>query len=317
MLCEKTAVNVGIDVSKERLDVCLAPSGRRIRTAYTADGLEELAAALAEIAVERVVIEATGKLEVRAAAWLAGSGLPVVVNPRQVRDFARATGRLAKTDTIDAEMIARFGEAVAPEVRPLPSEAERRLGELLARRRQLVEMAAAEKNRLCRSADEGVRSSIKDHLQWLRQQTCAADDALEEAIESSPAWRARDELLQSVPGVGKTVSYTLLSSLPELGSLDKKAAASLAGLAPVNRDSGAMRGRRTIRGGREQVRRALYMAVLTGIKRNPVIAAHYQSLRARGKPAKVAIVACMRKLLVILNAMAASGTKWQQHNQTP
>ena len=307
------AVNAGIDVSKDWLDLYTLPDGRRARAPYSADGLAQIAAFFEGVCVERVVLEATGKLEAFAAATLAGQGLPVVVvNPRQVRDFARASGRLAKSDTIDAEMIARFGEAIGPQVRPLPSAAERRVSELLARRRQLVEMAAAEKNRLHRTADRGVKSFIHDHLRWLRGQTCEVEEALEEAVGSSPEWRARDELLQSVPGVGKTVSYTLLASLPELGSLDKKAVASLAGLAPFNHDSGAMRGRRAIRGGREDVRRALYMAALTGIRRNPALKETYTSLRARGKPPKVALVACMRKMLVMLNAMAAAGRKWQE-----
>ena len=318
MLQERTAVNAGIDVSKDWLDVHMTPSGRRLKAPYTARGLAKIVSAFDGVALARVVIEATGKLESLAAATLAGCGLPVVVvNPRQVRDFAKANGRLAKTDTIDAEMIARFGEAIAPEIRPLPSEAETRLRELLARRRQLAGMAAAEKNRLYRTSDQGVREYIEGHLRWLRSQTCELDGDLREAIEATPAWRARDELLQSVPGVGRVVSYTLLASLPELGSLDRKAVASLAGLAPVNHDSGAMRGRRSIRGGREPVRRALYMAVLTGINYNPVIKARYGGLRARGKPAKVAMVACMRKLLVILNAMAASGERWQEKPPTP
>lgn len=315
MTQERPAVNAGIDVSKDWLDLYALPGGMRMKVRYSAEGLEQLAASFEGAAVERVVLEATGKLEAFAAATLAERGLPVVVvNPRQVRDFARASGRLAKSDTIDAEMIARFGEAIAPEIRPLPSAVERRLAELLARRRQLVEMAVAEKNRLYRTADSGVRSLVQDHLRLLRQQVCAVDGAITQAIEASPEWRARDELLRSVPGIGRTVSYTLLSSLPELGRLDKKAIASLAGLAPFNHDSGAMRGKRAIKGGREAPRRALYMATLTGIRRNPVLKEHYQGLVARGKPPKVAIVACMRKLLVILNAMAASGRKWQQQD---
>lgn len=307
------AVNAGIDVSKDWLDLYTLPTRTRIRAPYSAEGLAQIAASLEGEAVARVVLEATGKLEALAAATLARAGLPVVVvNPRQVRDFAKASGRLAKSDTIDAEMIARFGEAIKPKIRPLPSDAERQISELLARRRQLVEMGVAEKNRRHRSADEGVKSFISDHLRWIRGQVCQVDRALVEAIEASPSWRAKDELLRSVPGIGRTVSYTLLSSLPELGGLDKKAVASLAGLAPFNQDSGAMRGRRAIRGGREVVRRALYMATLTGIRSNPVLKEHYQGLLARGKPKKVAMVACMRKLLVILNAMAASGTKWQE-----
>lgn len=313
----KTSVSVGVDVSLDALDVHLMPAGRRLRVDYSAEGLERLISELDVMEVERVVLEATGRVEAYAASALAAAGLPVVVvNPRQVRDFARASGRLAKTDTIDAEMIARFGEAIKPPVRPLPTETERRLAELLARRRQLVEMSAAEKNRLYRTADPAVRAFIGEHLRWLRQQTCLVDEALEESIQSSPSWRERDELLQSVPGIGQAVSYTLLSSLPELGTLDKKAVASLAGLAPMNNDSGSMRGRRSIRGGRETVRRALYMAVFSGIRCNPVVRAHYLSLRERGKPPKVAMVACMRKLVVILNAMAADGRKWQDQPPT-
>lgn len=305
-------MSVGVDVSLDTLDVHLMPTGGRLRVDYSAEGLERVITELVGVEVERVVLEATGRVEAYAASVLAAAGLPVVVvNPRQVRDFARASGRLAKTDTIDAEMIARFGEAIRPMVRPLPTETEQRLSELLARRRQLVEMSAAEKNRLYRAADPSVQAFIGEHLKWLRQQTCVVDEALEDAIQSSPAWRERDELLQSVPGIGKAISYTLLSSLPELGTLDKKAVASLAGLAPVNNDSGTMRGRRSIRGGREPVRRALYMAVFSGIRCNPVVREHYLSLRERGKPPKVAMVACMRKLVVILNAMAAAGRKWQ------
>lgn len=317
MLRDNAGVSVGVDVSLDFLDVHIVPTGSRVRVEYSHAGLDHVISQLGGLDVDRVVLEATGRVEAFAVSTLAAAGLPVVVvNPRQVRDFARASGRLAKTDTIDAEMIARFGEAMEPPVRPLPTETEQRLSELLARRRQLVEMSAAEKNRMYRTGDPSVRAFIGEHLQWLRQQTCLVDDALEESIRSSPAWMEKDELLQSVPGIGQAVSYTLLAGLPELGSLDKKSVASLAGLAPVNHDSGTMRGRRSIRGGREPVRRALYMAVFSGIRCNPVVREHYLSLKDRGKPPKVAMVACMRKLLVILNAMAASGRKWQDQPPT-
>jgi transposase len=308
----------GIDVSKDRLDVHIRPSGKVFWVEYSRTGLDRLVMELGKQAPGRVVLEATGKLEHRAVAALADAGLPVVVvNPRQVRDYARSMGRLAKTDRIDASMIAGFGELLEGEPRPLPTPAERRLSELVARRRQLVDMAVMEKNRKQRCADSEVRRGIDEHLTWLRGRIKELDKALAEAIKSDPVWSAKDRLLRSAPGVGQAVSFTLLGSLPELGSLDKKQIASLVGLAPMNRDSGSMRGRRTIQGGRADVRCVLYMAVLTAIRHNPVIKGHYRRLVAGGKPAKVAIVALMRKLIVSLNAMVQTNRPWSDAPPPP
>jgi transposase len=258
-----------------------------------------------------VVLEATGGIEQRVAAELAAAGLAVaIVNPRQVRDFARALGKLAKNDRIDAQVLARFGHTVQPQARPLPSEDERVFGELLARRRQLIELRTAELNRLSRAGSDLVAKSHKDLLKAVQKQLDALDDELSERIKNSPLWRAKDELYRSVPGVGPGTSRMLVAEMPELGTLNRRQIAALAGLAPYDQDSGASRGRRSIRGGRASVRSALYMAAVTAMRYNPVIKAHYQNLKARGKAFKQAIVACMRKLLTILNAIAATNTPW-------
>ena len=244
-------------------------------------------------------------------AALATAGLPVVVaNPRQVRDFAKATGRLAKTDAIDAQILALFAERVRPELRALPDEAVEVLDALLTRRRQLVEMLVAERNRLL-VARPTVRHDLQQHIRFLERRLREADDDLHTAVKASPVWRVRDDLLQSVPGVGRVASLTLVAELPELGRLSRKAIAALVGVAPLARDSGTLRGKRLVYGGRAPVRAVLYMAALVAARRNPVIRAFYQRLRTAGKPAKVALTACMRKLLVILNAIARSGTPWQ------
>lgn len=303
---------VGIDVSKRHLDVHINPGGESFRVANTQDGVESLLGRLAGSPLSLVVLEATGKLEVVCAAFLSGAGLPVaVVNPRQMRDFARATGRLAKTDRIDAEVIAHFAEAVKPELRPLRNADERGFSELLMRRRQIVEMLTAEKNRVKITITAVVRKEIKDHIAYLERRLRKADAALSEAIEASPVWRAKDELLRSVPGVGEVTARTLIAGLPELGGLTRRTVASLVGVAPMNRDSGMMRGKRTIRGGRKEVRNALYMATLAATRHHPVMRAHYQRLTAAGKPKKVALVAVMRKLVIELNAVLARGTAWE------
>jgi transposase len=256
------------------------------------------------------VLEATGGYEAAVVAALATAGLPVVVaNPRQVRDFAKATGQFAKTDAIDAQVLALFGERVRPAPRPLPDEAAQALDALLTRRRQLVEMLGAERNRLL-VARPAVRRDLQQHIRYLERCLREADDDLHTAVKASPLWRVKDDLLQSVPGVGRVVSLTLLAELPELGRLSHKEIAALVGVAPLNRDSGTLRGKRLVYGGRAPVRAALYMAALVASKCNPVIRVFYLRLRAAGKPAKVALTACMRKLLIILNAIARSGTPW-------
>lgn len=258
-----------------------------------------------------LVLEATGGLEVPLASALAVAGIPVaVVNPRQVRDFAKATGRLAKTDAIDAQTLARFAEAVRPAPRPLPDEAAQAFSALLTRRRQLIEMLVAEQNRMQR-APRPIQQQIQAHVTWLKQQLAALDEDLTHRIQSTPIWREQEDLLRSVPGIGPVVSRTLLAELPELGTLTHKQIAALVGVAPLNRDSGTLRGRRTTWGGRAVVRAALYMSTLVATKHNPVIKVFYQRLRAAGKAPKVALVACMRKLVTILNAIVKHRTPWR------
>lgn len=305
-------VFVGIDVAKDRLDVHLRPSGKAFAVGRDAAGLTALVERLAELAPGLVVLEATGGFEVTVAAALSAAQLPLaVVNPRQIRDFARAIGRLAKTDRLDAEAIARFAEAIRPEPRPIPDEAARALGELVARRRQLVEMIGSESQRRRQLCDPRLVRRLDAHLAWLQKELSEIETDLDHAVRGSAAWRATEDLLASVPGIGKTSARTLIAELPELGALDRRRIASLVGVAPVNRDSGTFRGRRMVLGGRASVRKALYMPTLTAIRRNPAIRALYQRLIARGKPAKVAITAAMRKLLVILNAILKSQTPWQ------
>ena len=254
---------------------------------------------------------ATGGYEAALVAALATARLPIVVaNPRQVRDFAKATGQLAETDTIDAQVLALFAERVRPEPRALPDDALTALEDLLTRRRQLVEMLTAEKNRL-RLARGPVRRDLQQHIRFLERRLREVDDDLHTAIKASPVWRVKDDLLQSVPGVGRVVSLTLLAQLPELGRISHKEIAALVGVAPLARDSGTLRGKRLVYGGRAPVRAVLYMAALVASRRNPVIRAFYERLRAAGKPAKVALTACMRKLLTILNAIARDGRPWQ------
>ena len=301
---------IGIDVSKAKLDVALHPSGERWQVQHNAAGIAAVTDRAHALGPERIVLEATGGYEVGVAAALAAAQLPVVVvNPRQVRDFARATGQLAKTDRIDAQVLAHFAQAIRPDVRPLADASARALSALVARRRQLQEMLTAEQNRLLSAAVQdaplAVREQIGEHLEWLQRQVQQIDDDLNDQIRSSPVWRAREDLLRSIPGIGPIVSATLLSQLPELGQLDRKALAKLVGVAPLSHDSGTLRGTRTIWGGRAPVRAALYMAALVATRHNPPIRAFYQRLLAAGKPRKLALVACMRQAAAAVQRRAS------------
>jgi transposase len=302
---------VGIDVSKSHLDLCILPQKRRCRVSNDDAGFAKLVAWLGDPAETLVVLEATGGYQTPAVVALCTAGFDVVVaNPRQVREHARSRGRLAKTDQLDAEAIADFAERNRPAVRPLPDAQTRLLQELMARRRQLVEMITMEENRL-QQASEPVIGQIAEHLQWLKQDRKTLDDDLDHLIRHSDLWRENDQLLRAVPCIGPVTSRTLLSQLPELGQISNKQITALAGLAPLNRDSGKFQGHRTIWGGRAEVRKALYMAVISGIGCNPIIRAYYRRLRDAGKAFKVAMVACMRKLLVILNTMLKENQPWQ------
>ena len=303
---------VGIDVSKAALDVAVRPGDTAFRVANDPAGLAELVQRLRPMAPALIVLEATGGYEAAAVAALQVAGLPVVaINPRQARDFAKATGRLAKTDRIDAEALAHFAEAVRPEPRA-PATAERQaLDAALSRRGQLVEMRVMESNRLVTCRDASVRAGIERHLAWLDAEVAVAERALAEAVRSSPAWRQRDELLRSIPGIGPVVSRTLLASLPELGTTGGGRLAALAGLAPYARDSGTLKGGRHIRGGRADVRRALYLAALSAARRDGPLKEFADRLRSRGKKAKVVLIAVARKLLTIANAVVRSGRAWQ------
>jgi transposase len=302
---------IGIDVAKAQLEFACRPSGETGTVANDDEGIRTLVDRGQALSPTLIVLEATGGYETAVVAALAAAGLPVVVaNPRQVRDFAKAMGQLAKTDALDAQVLALFAERVQPAPRPLPDDALQALDALLTRRRQLVEMLTAERNRLF-VARPPVRRDLQQHIRFLERRLREADDDLHTAVKASPAWRVKADLLQSVPGVGRVVSLTLLAELPELGRLSHKEIAALVGVAPLNRDSGTLRGKRLVYGGRAPVRAVLYMAALVASKCNPVIRAFYQRLRAAGKPAKVALTACMRKLLIILNAIARSEAPWQ------
>lgn len=302
---------VGIDVSKATLDVALGSDGDVIQVANDDTGIAELVGRIAKAAPALVVLEATGGYEWLVAAALAGKGIPVaVVNPRQVRDFARATGVLAKTDRIDARVLARFAEAIRPEPRPLPTPEAKALEELLSRRRQIVDMLTMEKNRLGIAASERMQREIKKHIAWLEEALRRANDDIDKAVRASPLWREQEDLLRSVPGIGPVTARTLLAELPELGSLNRKQIAALVGVAPLNRDSGTLHGIRTCWGGRANIRQVLYMAALTAVRRNPVIRRTYLAFKARGKKHKVALVACMHKLLTILTAMVRDRRHW-------
>lgn len=310
---EVSSIFVGIDVSKEQLDVTMRPSGESESVSNDKDGIEALVKRLREVGPSLIVLEATGGLERGVTRGLASAELPVVVvNPRQVRDFAKATGQLAKTDRIDALVLARFGEAVRPALRPLPDEVSQELRALIARRRQITEMIVAERNRLSR-ASKSVKKRIDAHIRWLEAELDRADKDLDQSIGQSPIWREKEDLLRSVPGIGPVISRSLIAELPELGELNRKQIAALVGVAPLNRDSGTLRGRRRIWGGRATVRAVLYMAALVASRRNGVIGGFYKRLRNAGKAPKVALVACMRKLLTVLNSMIKHRTCWTEN----
>lgn len=302
---------VGVDVAKGELVVALRPGAQSWTVGNDEVGIQELLRRLTPQRPALVVIEATGGYERSVVAALASAGMPLVVaNPRQVRDFARSTGQLAKTDRIDAQILALFAERVRPEPRPLPDEATRTLDALLTRRRQILEMLTAERNRL-EHALPAVRRDLLQHIRWLERRLRDVDHDLDRTVQSSPVWRAKEDLLRSIPGVGPVTSRTLIGDLPELGTLNRKQIAALVGVAPMARDSGTLRGKRMVWGGRAPVRAALYMAALVASRRNPVIKAFYDRLVATGKPKKVALTACMRKMLTILNAMMKTNTHWQ------
>ena len=301
---------VGIDVAQATLEIAVRPTGESWQVANDEVAFGALVDRLHELAPTLIVLEATGGIQLPVVGALAAAGLPVVaMNPRQVRDFAKATGKLAKTDRIDAQVLAHFADAVRPEVRPLPDAATQELAILVARRRQLLEMRVAEQNR-SRGVPPRIRAQIREHITWLNRCLAELDRELGQLVRSSPVWQERVDLLRSTPGVGPVLSATMLADLPELGTLSHKQIAALVGLAPLNQDSGKKRGKRVVWGGRASVRGALYMATLVATRRNPVISAFYQRLLGTHKPKKLALTACMHKLLTILNAMVRRQTRW-------
>jgi transposase len=312
---------VGVDVAKAELVVAVHPSGARWTVTNDERGVRTLVERLREVPPTLIVLEATGGYELLGVAALAAAELPVViVNPRQVRDFAKATGQLAKTDRLDADILARFAEKVRPALRPIATAEAQELDALLTRRRQLLEMLGAERNRLGQVFGRGkrpVKKSLKAHIKFLERELCIAESGLDDAVRRSPVWREQDDLMQSVPGVGAVLSHSLLADLPELGRLSRRAIAKLVGVAPLSRDSGTFRGRRFVQGGRAPLRGVLYMGALVAARWNPVIRAFYLRLVAAGKPKKLALVACMRKLLTILNVMVRTRTRWLMQAAVP
>lgn len=312
-----TEVHIGIDVSKASLDVAVHQTGAFCSLRNNPAGIRSLVARLRRLQPQLVLLEASGGYERRLLDALAAAGLPVaLVNPRQLRDFARATGILAKTDKIDALVLARFAATVRPELRRLSDARERDLSALQARRRQLIEMLTAEKNRLEKTSPRVARE-MRDHIRNLERRVEALDKELQDLVRSCPDWRLKEQLLRGVPGIGPVLASTLLADLPELGTLNRHQIAALVGVAPLNRDSGTLRGKRSIWGGRSHVRAALFMNALVASRFNPVIKAFYQRLCALGKPKKVALVACMRKLLTILNSMLRNQTSWNPTHACP
>ena len=309
---EREATYVGIDVSKDQVDVAVRPTDDRWESPNDDEGIRQLLSRLKALEPTLVLLEASGGLELPLVAVLAAEAVPVVVvNPRQVRDFARATGKLAKTDSLDAAVLAHFAEAVQPPVRPLRDADTQVLNSLVARRRQVITMLVSEKNRLHSAATVVIRPRIEAHIAWLERELDDLDEGLRRTLRQSPVWGEKDNLLRSVPGVGEQLSLTLLAGMPELGTLDRRQIAALVGVAPFNRDSGTLRGKRTVWGGRARVRAGLYMGALVASRYNPVIRDFYQRLLAAGKPKKLALTACIRKLLVILNSMLKHGSPWR------
>ena len=312
VIMEQEVTYVGIDVAKAQVDVAIRPTNDRWEIPRDEAGIRKLVSQMKTLEPVMVLLEASGGLELPLVAALAAESVPVVVvNPRQVRDFARATGKLAKTDALDAAVLAHFAEAVRPPVRPLRDAETQVLNSMAARRHQVMTMLVSEKNRLSAATTVAVRPRIEAHIAWLERELDDLDEGLRQTLRQSPVWREKDDLLRTVPGVGEQLSITLLAYLPELGTLDRRQIAALVGVAPFNRDSGTLRGKRTVWGGRARVRAALYMGALVASRFNPVIRDFYQRLLADGKPKKLALTACMRKLLVILNSILKHGSPWR------
>ena len=309
---KKSKSFIGIDVSKQQLEVAAHESGYQFRCANKASAFGALVAELIELQPALIVLEATGGLETAVASTLHSAGLPVVVvNPRQVRDFAKALGQLAKTDRLDARVLAHFAAAIKPPLRPIKTKDEQGLDALTGRRGQLIEMLTDEKNRRASAASDAVRDKIKEHIDWLEECIAELDEQLKALVQTSAPWQVKDQILQSVPGIGPVASFSMIADLPELGTLNRQQISKLVGVAPLNRDSGQQRGKRHIYGGRAGLRRVLYMAALTAARHNTVLKEFYERLRANHKPFKVAITACMRKLLAIINVMIRDNTCWQ------
>ena len=306
---------VGIDVSKSTLDVCIEPAVQTLHVAYDEAGISQIVACLKEVGPTLIVIEATGGLEVRIATELAGQGLPVaVINPRQARDFAKATGQLAKTDQVDAAVLAAFAKTIRPQTRPLKDAETRALDDRVSRRRQLVDIRVQETLRLGTAASKLLRKSLSQHIAWLDKRIAEVDKDLTKRLRESDVWRAKDDLLRSIPGVGNVTTRTMLGKCPELGTLNRREIAALAGVAPLANDSGKHRGKRFTWGGRADVRAVLYMAAVSAIRCNDTIKAFAERLKKAGKPPKVVIVACMRKLLTMMNSMLKNNTPWNPKN---
>lgn len=314
---KKSKTFIGIDVSKKLLEVAVHESDYHFRCANKANAFAALIAELIVLRPALIVLEATGGLEIPVTAALHAVGLPVVVvNPRQVRDFAKATGQLAKTDRLDARVLAHFAAAIKPPLRPIKSKDELELDALVGRRGQLIEMLTAEKNRRGSAATDTVREEIKQHIDWLEDRIAELDQQLQAQLKTSSLWQAKDVILQSTPGIGPVVSFSMIADLPELGTLNRQQISKLVGVAPLNNDSGQQRGTRHIYGGRARVRSMLYMAAFTATRHNPVIKEFYERLMAKEKPFKVVMTACMRKLLTIINIMVRDNTPWKTNEET-
>jgi transposase len=306
---------VGIDVSKSTLDVCIEPAVQTLHVAYDEAGILQIAGRLKEVSPSLIVIEATGGLEVRIATELASLGLPVaVINPRQARDFAKATGQLAKTDQVDAAVLAAFAKAIRPQAHPLKDADTRALDDMVSRRRQLIDMRVQETLRLGTAASKPLQKSLNQHIAWLDKRIAKVDNDMAKRLRESDVWRTKDDLLRGIPGVGAVTTLTMLAKCPELGTLNRREIAALTGVAPLANDSGKHRGKRFVWGGRADVRAVLYMAAVSAIRCNEVIKAFAERLKKAGKPPKVVIVACMRKLLTIMNSMLKNNAPWNPKN---